>query len=184
MEISASNSDLNHSFNFASMRPWPFDHGNFAPSSMRSMRTMASMRPWPFDHGNFLFDAGFNLRRICFNEAMTFRSWKSLESGFTYRITSDASMRPWPFDHGNEHPTFGTSEHHASLQWGHDLSIMEMYGNASVDCFSRSCFNEAMTFRSWKWRAAIASTYHLSRFNEAMTFRSWKYIPRQSTSLN
>ena len=107
------------------MRPWPFDHGNILDCHKYPCDTEASMRPWPFDHGNAA--GGITTRDIAsgFNEAMTFRSWKSItaivgqrmypelqwghdlsimeisESNFTTVQAASASMRPWPFDHGN-----------------------------------------------------------------------------------
>ena len=113
----------------------------------------ASMRPWPFDHGNQIAHNQLAFARKCFNEAMTFRSWKL----------------DWPDE---------KSVGYDLLQWGHDLSIMEMHRS---NRWRRSTFgfNEAMTFRSWKSRWSPIRSPLKPRFNEAMTFRSWKSKQRK-----
>ena len=60
-----------------------------------------------------------------------------------------------------------------SLQWGHDLSVMDTSSRSSPSFLHRP-FNGAMTFRSWIRGAGPGRGFQQGRpFNGAMTFRSW-----------
>ncbi len=84
-----------------------------------------------------------------FNGAMTLRSWRA----------------PLPRSFGS---------HPSTLQWGHDLAVME---RPDRNCPSRSSatgFNGAMTLRSWRARCTTGTTRAWCSFNGAMTLRSWR----------
>ena len=89
-----------------------------------------------------------------FNEAMTFRSWKS--GGKVTFIEFKTRF--------NEAMTFRS--------WKWKMVV------CNLGSFFR--FNEAMTFRSWKFTNQPVFRVLRFRFNEAMTFRSWKSCPRKS----
>ena len=98
-----------------------------------------------------------------FNGAMTFRSWRGdlAKHGPCHVLSVMESHQ--------------TSELRAqsSLQWGHDLSVMER-SRGSPPCRSSPRFNGAMTFRSWREDEGEARYIDRDCFNGAMTFRSWR----------
>ncbi len=49
--------------------------------------------------------------------------------------------------------------------------------------FNLTGFNEAMTFRSWKFNRSQSIASSSFGFNEAMTFRSWKWLSNQLKNL-
>ena len=124
------------------------------------------MRPWPFDHGNSPWWPLVTPAPSSFNEAMTFRSWKSRWG----------RLKPW----------IGMR----SLQWGHDLSIMEIETHVHAWPGHRDRFNEAMTFRSWKssQQGTIMTASKLLQWGHdlsimEMTFLTWNQIEMYSASM-
>ncbi len=159
----------------ASMGPRPFSRGNPDEYWPMNLAVEASMGPRPFSRGNLALFTACIARWYCFNGATTFQSWK-----FSVAF-------PWYFCH-------------VWLQWGHDLSVVEI-SQGSATCgfpgfasmgprpFSRgnsfrpeggdaTClgFNGATTFQSWKLAPSCPSWRTRSCFNGATTFQSWKSL--------
>ena len=88
------------------------------------------------------------VRMKCFNGAMPFQAWISLQRHITRPVI-------------------------VALQWGHALSGMDMSSSSSSS--SNPGFNGAMPFQAWIFLILDRETDHRRRFNGAMPFQAWIY---------
>ena len=109
----------------ASMGPQRFRCGNVSKMSWGVSYSSASMGPQRFRCGNLLILIPLNRNRPCFNGATTFPLWK---------LTSEVEIRTRPDE----------------LQWGHNVSVVEIKIFEYFGWPARSCFNGATTFPLWK----------------------------------